>query len=135
MVGGIGKMKMKDKLISANKLRKDFLDLPNCYNGFSDTYDKALIIDVIDEQPTVDAIPIEWLENFTNNYCDIAAAIDTQFFINKFILKRWRVESEGKGWTPVKNNAEITYQYLKKLLREGKTLEAAKFVEEEENGV
>lgn len=42
------------RLIDADKLRKDILDLPNCYNGFSDAYDKAYIIDVIDEQPTVD---------------------------------------------------------------------------------
>lgn len=46
------------RLIDADKLRKDILDLPNCYNGFSDTYDKACIIDVIDEQPTVDAEPV-----------------------------------------------------------------------------
>ena len=46
------------RLIDANKLRKDVLDLPNCYNGFSDTYDKAMIIDLIDEQPTVDAEPV-----------------------------------------------------------------------------
>ena len=46
------------RLIDANKLRKDVLDLPNCYNGFSDTYDKAMIIDLIDEQPTVDAIEV-----------------------------------------------------------------------------
>lgn len=83
--------------------------------------------------PTIEAIPIEWLENFTNNYCDLAAAIDTQFFINEFILKRWRAESEGKDWPQAKNNAEKNYQYIKKLLREGKTLEAAKFVEEKEN--
>ena len=43
------------RLIDADKLRKDILDLPNCYNGFSDTYDKAMIIDLIDDQPTVDA--------------------------------------------------------------------------------
>ena len=48
------------RLIDANKLRKDVLDLPNCYNGFSDTYDKAMIIDLIDEQPTVDAVPTEF---------------------------------------------------------------------------
>ena len=57
---------MKQRLIDANTLRNDFLDLPNCYNGFSDNYDKALIIDVIDATPTVDAIPIErikkWIE-------------------------------------------------------------------------
>lgn len=42
------------RYIDADKLRKDVLDMPNCYNGFSDTYDKAMIIDLIDEQPTVD---------------------------------------------------------------------------------
>lgn len=41
------------RLIDADKLRQDVLDFPNCYNGFSDTYDKARIIDAIDEQPTI----------------------------------------------------------------------------------
>lgn len=56
---------MEQRLINANKLRKDFLNLPNCYNGFSDTYDKAMIIDLVDEQPTVDAEPVKhgkWIE-------------------------------------------------------------------------
>ena len=42
------------KLIYVDKLKKDILDLPNCYNGFSDTFDKACIIGVIDEQPTIE---------------------------------------------------------------------------------
>lgn len=46
------------RLIYAHKLRKDILDLPNCPNGFSDTYDKATIVDMIDEQPSVDAVPV-----------------------------------------------------------------------------
>ena len=46
------------KLIYADSLRQDILDLPNCYNGFSDTYDKACIIGVIDEQQPVDAVPV-----------------------------------------------------------------------------
>lgn len=29
-------------------------DLPNCYNGYSDTYDKAYIIGVLEELPSVD---------------------------------------------------------------------------------
>ncbi|MBR2554936.1 MAG: hypothetical protein IKE94_08775 [Aeriscardovia sp.] len=58
---------MKQRLINANKLRTDFLDLPNCYNGFSDTYDKATIIDVVDEQPTVEAIPIKWIKNYASH--------------------------------------------------------------------
>lgn len=54
------------RLIYADKLRKDVLDLPNCYNGFSDTYDKAMIVDLVDKQPTVDAEPIRhghWIFN------------------------------------------------------------------------
>ena len=46
------------KLIYVDRLKKDILALHDCYNGFSDTYDKACIIGVIDEQPTVDAVPV-----------------------------------------------------------------------------
>lgn len=46
------------KLIYADSLRQDILALPNCYNGFSDTYDKACIIGVIDEQQPVDAVEV-----------------------------------------------------------------------------
>ena len=42
------------RLIDADELIKDILDLRDCYNGFSDTYDKACIIGVIDEQPTIE---------------------------------------------------------------------------------
>lgn len=47
------------RLIDADKLRKDVIDLPDLYNGFSDTYDKAYILDLVDEQPTVEAEPTE----------------------------------------------------------------------------
>lgn len=46
------------RLIDAYRLRKAVLDLHDCYNGFSDTYDKACIIDLVDEQPTVEAIEV-----------------------------------------------------------------------------
>lgn len=46
------------RLIDADKLRKDVIDLPNIYNGFSDTYDKSYILDLVDEQPTIEAEPI-----------------------------------------------------------------------------
>ena len=53
----------KTRLIDANKLRKDILGLADCYNGFSDTYDKAQIVDMIDEQPTVDPVKHgRWIE-------------------------------------------------------------------------
>lgn len=54
------------RYIDADRLRKDILGLPNCYNGFSDTYDKALIIDRIDEQPTADVrenVRGEWIQD------------------------------------------------------------------------
>lgn len=46
------------RLIDAEKLRAEYLGMPNCYNGFSDSYDKAMIVDMVDEQPTVDAVPV-----------------------------------------------------------------------------
>ena len=38
-------------LISRQAAIKAIEDLPNCYNGFSDTYDKACIIGVLEEVP------------------------------------------------------------------------------------
>lgn len=45
---------MMGRLIDADALKKSVLDLQDCYNGFSDTYDKACIIGTIDEQPTIE---------------------------------------------------------------------------------
>lgn len=41
-------------LISRRAAIKAIDDLPNCYNGYSDTYDKAYIIGVLEELPSVD---------------------------------------------------------------------------------
>lgn len=41
-------------LISRKAAIKAIDDLPNCYNGYSDTYDKAYIIGVLEELPTID---------------------------------------------------------------------------------
>ena len=38
-------------LIDRRQAIKAIDDLPNCYNGFSDTYDKAYIIGVLEELP------------------------------------------------------------------------------------
>ncbi len=46
------------RLIDADALKKDVEDFQSCYNGFSDTYDKAFIIGAIEEQPTVDAVEV-----------------------------------------------------------------------------
>jgi hypothetical protein len=36
-------------------------DLPNCYNGYSDTYDKACIIGVLEELPSVEPKRGKWI--------------------------------------------------------------------------
>ena len=47
-----------DDLISRRVAIKDICDLPNCDNGYSDTYDKACIIGVLEEQRPIDAVPV-----------------------------------------------------------------------------
>ena len=51
-------------LISRTEAIKAIDDLPNCYNGYSDTYDKAYIIGVLEELPSAQPepkwIPIKW---------------------------------------------------------------------------
>lgn len=42
------------RLIDADELKQAILELPDCENGFSDTYDKDRIIDIIDDQPSVE---------------------------------------------------------------------------------
>ena len=42
---------------------KEVENLPNCYNGFSDTYDKACIIGLLEEIPSADVAEVrhgEW---------------------------------------------------------------------------
>lgn len=47
------------RYIDADALKKSVEGLTDCYNGFSDTYDKACIIGLIDEEPTVDAVKVK----------------------------------------------------------------------------
>lgn len=45
-------------LISREAAIKVIDDLPNCPNGYSDTYDKSCIIGVLEEMLTVDAVEV-----------------------------------------------------------------------------
>lgn len=47
-------------LISRRAAIKAIDDLPNCYNGYSDTYDKACIIGVLEELPTIEPKRGNW---------------------------------------------------------------------------
>ena len=44
------------RLIDADALKKEVDNFQNCYNGWSDTYDKAYIIEAIEEAPTIDIV-------------------------------------------------------------------------------
>ena len=59
-----------DDLISRRAAIKAVDELPNCYNGYSDTYDKAYIIGVLEElpsaQPSLYGYDIEHLELIAN---------------------------------------------------------------------
>ena len=51
-------------LISRQAAIKAIEDLQDCYNGFSDTYDKACIIGVIEEVPPIEPVKHgAWGEN------------------------------------------------------------------------
>ena len=44
-------------------------DMPNAYNGWSDTYDKACIIGVLEELPSADRPTGEWVDDCTCSIC------------------------------------------------------------------
>ena len=53
------------RYIDVNNAIKAVKDLFDCPNGFSDTYDKACIIDLLQEVPTEDVEPVrygKWLK-------------------------------------------------------------------------
>ena len=62
-------------LISRQAAIKAIEDLQDCYNGFSDTYDKACIIGVIEEVPSIEPIKHgHWIDEGLvdgnqNRYC------------------------------------------------------------------
>ena len=49
------------RYIDADALKKEVDNFPNCYNGWSDTYDKAYIIEAIEEAPTIEPKRGEWI--------------------------------------------------------------------------
>lgn len=56
-----------DDLISRRAAIKAIDDLPNCYNGYSDTYDKAYIIGVLEELPPIEPKKGKWTRHVLKN--------------------------------------------------------------------
>jgi hypothetical protein len=77
-----------DDLISRRAAIKTIDDLPNCYNGFSDTYDKACIIGVLEELPTIDPVKRGKWESDEFLYTTgqtICSACKTGFYIDDLL--------------------------------------------------
>lgn len=49
--------------IERSKAIKAIEQLQDCYNGFSDTYDKACIIGVLEEVPSADVVKVVRCKN------------------------------------------------------------------------
>ena len=64
------------RLIDADALIKAVEDFPNCYNGWSDAYDKAFIIGAIEETPTIDAVSVVQADRKTENCSEIPNNFD-----------------------------------------------------------
>lgn len=47
-----------NRYIKLSDAIKSIDDLPDCYNGFSDAYDKSCIIGVLEELPSADVVPV-----------------------------------------------------------------------------
>lgn len=55
-------------LISRRAAIKAVDDLPNCYNGYSDTYDKSCIIGLLEELPTAEKKG-KWIKDRLSSTC------------------------------------------------------------------
>lgn len=49
-----------NKYIKADKAIKAIMEMQDCYNGFSDTYDKAAIIGTLEEVPAENVQPVRF---------------------------------------------------------------------------
>lgn len=68
---------MAKKYIDLEVAIKTFEELPNCYNGFSDTYDKACIIGVLEELPAADVVEVVRCKDCKHRYSAVSnMAID-----------------------------------------------------------
>ena len=79
------------RLIDAKKLIRAILNFPDCENGYSDAYDKECIISEVEAQPTVDAVPVEFIEK----HVQIAKECDDPIasYHMDWIVAQWRIEN------------------------------------------
>ena len=86
------------RLIDADELKKEVDNFQNCYNGWSDTYDKSFIIGAIEEQPSIDIVHCKdckhkYVTGTTTQYyvCDF---MDAQFDEKGYCHHGERIDNE-----------------------------------------
>ena len=57
------------RYVDVKKAIKAVENMCDCYNGFSDTYDKAAIIGLLEEVPTADVAPVIHAKWIKGRYC------------------------------------------------------------------
>lgn len=79
-------------LIDRQVAIKAIEDLPNCYNGFSDTYDKSCIIGVIEELPSAQSkrVGVWWFEEYPDGYYHAECSECGQWFEEDAYLKPFK---------------------------------------------
>ena len=95
-------------LISRRAAIKAIDDLPNCYNGYSDTYDKAYIIGVLEEVPSIMFDTESWKTTVTDTPIVEYAPVKKGKWIaveynDGTVRTECSVCGYGRGVPPVKN--------------------------------
>lgn len=102
-------------LISRQAAIKAIEDLQDCHNGFSDTYDKACIIGVIEEVPPIDlAIEVLKAESFYDGYAYCVADFgwDTVLCKDCKYYKQSAVADRKMCFRKDVDGVEVCYDFL-----------------------
>ena len=94
-----------DDLIRRQDAIKAVESLPNCYNGFSDTYDKACFIGLLEEVPATSTCDF-W--DSESNYC----ALYRPFAQPERKKGKWIKNEERFGWHCSECKVDNYYAYV-----------------------
>lgn len=94
---------MSDDLISRAEAIKAIEDLQDCYNGFSDTYDKACIIGVLEELPSAEPRWIPVTERLPEESQDVLTVDNDGDYVINHIMEddEWYWKPSPIAWTPL----------------------------------
>lgn len=87
---------MRGNYILRSDAIKAIEDLPNCYNGFSDTYDKAYIIGALEEVPSAQ----QWIPVSSGNLPDEGVNVITVVAFREWMEYKLNhiIDKESHEW-------------------------------------